>query len=73
MLKVIERKSQTGLCSMDNVRTSMNQTFDKSPFLLWSRLLTDPGAATEIEALVTLLYMLVISHEDDQDFMDELG
>ncbi len=37
------------------------------------RLSNEPGIAVEIEALVTLLYMLVVSHEDDQEFMDELG
>lgn len=37
------------------------------------RLSNEPGIAMEIEALVTLLYMLVVSHEDDQEFMDELG
>ena len=37
------------------------------------RLANEPNIAVEIEALVTLLYMLVVSHEDDQEFIDELG
>lgn len=37
------------------------------------RLSEDPGATAEIEVLVTLLYMLIISHEGDHEFMDELG
>ncbi|GJJ69162.1 hypothetical protein EMPS_01508 [Entomortierella parvispora] len=49
------------------------QTYYDALRIACSKLPTDPGAATEIEALVTLLYMLVISHEDDQDFMDELA
>lgn len=62
------------MCAIDSIRMSVKLTFDNPIFLAWlKRLPTDPGAATEIEALVTLLYMLVISHEDDQDFMDELG
>lgn len=38
-----------------------------------ARLPNEPNIAVEIEALVTLLYMLVVSHEDDFEFMGELG
>ncbi|KAF9954397.1 Factor arrest protein 11, partial [Modicella reniformis] len=38
-----------------------------------SKLSNEPGIAVEIEALVTLLYMLVVSHEDDFEFMSELA
>ncbi|KAG0256141.1 Factor arrest protein 11 [Mortierella polycephala] len=38
-----------------------------------SKLSEEPGIGVDIEALVTLLYMLVVSHEDDEVFMDELA
>ncbi|KAG9061776.1 Factor arrest protein 11 [Linnemannia hyalina] len=38
-----------------------------------AKLSEDPGATAEIEVLVTLLYMLVVSHEGDHEFMDELA
>ncbi|KAF9909840.1 Factor arrest protein 11 [Lobosporangium transversale] len=38
-----------------------------------SKLANDPGIVVEIEALVTLLYMLVVSHEEDSEFMGELA
>ncbi|KAF9940111.1 Factor arrest protein 11 [Mortierella alpina] len=49
------------------------QTFYDAFRIACSKLSNEPGIAVEIEALVTLLYMLVVSHEDDQDFMDELA
>ncbi|KAF9203158.1 Factor arrest protein 11 [Podila verticillata] len=38
-----------------------------------SKVTTEPSASVEIEVLLTLLYMVVISHEDDEEFMDELA
>ncbi|KAF9998801.1 Factor arrest protein 11 [Entomortierella chlamydospora] len=38
-----------------------------------SKLTNEPSIAVEIDALLTLLYMLVISHEDDFEFMSELA
>ncbi|KAF9922310.1 Factor arrest protein 11 [Linnemannia zychae] len=38
-----------------------------------AKLSEDPIATTEIEVLVTLMYMLVVSHEGDHEFMDELA
>ncbi|KAF9131956.1 Factor arrest protein 11 [Mortierella sp. GBA39] len=38
-----------------------------------AKLSEDPGATAEIEVLVTLLYMLIVSHEGDHEFMDELA
>ncbi|KAF9428314.1 Factor arrest protein 11 [Podila epigama] len=36
-------------------------------------VLSEPSVSVEIEALLTLLYMLVVSHEDDESFMDDLA
>ncbi|KAF9433523.1 Factor arrest protein 11 [Entomortierella beljakovae] len=49
------------------------QTYYDALRITCSKLANDPGIAPEIEALLTLLYMLVISHEDDVEFMDELA
>ncbi|KAG0055699.1 Factor arrest protein 11 [Gryganskiella cystojenkinii] len=49
------------------------QTYYDALRIACSKLPTEPGVAVEIEALVTLLYMLVISHEDDEEFMGELA
>ncbi|KAF9154489.1 Factor arrest protein 11 [Linnemannia schmuckeri] len=38
-----------------------------------AKLTEDPGATAEIEVLVTLLYMLIVSHEGDHEFMDDLA
>ncbi|KAF9120257.1 Factor arrest protein 11 [Mortierella sp. 14UC] len=38
-----------------------------------AKLSEDPGAIAEIEVLVTLMYMLIVSHEGDHEFMDELA
>ncbi|KAF9111587.1 Factor arrest protein 11 [Mortierella sp. AM989] len=49
------------------------QTYYDALRIACSKLTNEPGIAVEIEALVTLLYMLVISHEDDFEFMSELA
>ncbi|KAG0361878.1 Factor arrest protein 11 [Gamsiella multidivaricata] len=49
------------------------QTYYDALRIACSKLASEPEIATEIEALVTLLYMLVISHEDDFEFMGELA
>ncbi|KAG0311052.1 Factor arrest protein 11 [Dissophora globulifera] len=49
------------------------QTYYDALRIACSKLQNEPEIAFEIEALVTLLYMLVISHEDDFEFMSELA
>ncbi|KAF9099709.1 Factor arrest protein 11 [Mortierella sp. AD031] len=38
-----------------------------------AKMAEDPGVTVEIEVLVTLLYMLIVSHEGDHEFMDEMA
>ncbi|KAF9198219.1 Factor arrest protein 11 [Haplosporangium sp. Z 27] len=49
------------------------QTYYDALRIACSKLTNEPGIAVEIEGLLTLLYMLVISHEDDFEFMTELA
>ncbi|KAG0199764.1 Factor arrest protein 11 [Mortierella sp. GBA30] len=49
------------------------QTYYDALRIACSKLSNEPGITVEIEALVTLLYMLVISHEEDEGFVDELA
>ncbi|KAI1317256.1 Factor arrest protein 11 [Mortierella claussenii] len=49
------------------------QTYYDALRIACSKMANEPGITVEIEALVTLLYMLVTSHEDDFDFMGELA
>ncbi|KAF9582716.1 Factor arrest protein 11, partial [Lunasporangiospora selenospora] len=48
------------------------QTYYDGLRITCAKLANEPGIAVEIEAMLTLLYMLVVSHEDDNDFRDEL-
>lgn len=54
-------------------RLSAFRTYYDALRIACSKLANEPNIAVEIEALVTLLYMLVVSHEDDQEFIDELA
>ncbi|KAF8937041.1 hypothetical protein EDD21DRAFT_373934 [Dissophora ornata] len=49
------------------------QTYYDALRIACSKLTNEPAIAVEIEALATLLYMLVIAHEDDFEFMSELA
>jgi hypothetical protein len=68
---VQSKKSQLGV--KNGYQGQITTTSPASDPVVIYRVTTEPSISVEIEALLTLLYMLVISHEDDEEFMDELG